>query len=251
MSRRSSKLNFASLDRSPPRLDLLTVDWAKIEVAYGHSIPEAARAEIIEITNKFLEFSAFAHTALSLTEALKRVDALKRCASDLLATVCNRSDPSVWAVDGIIDKHLRTLSANEWKGLPQRVPGAGLGGVDDLAIVADVASYLKAACAKTKQELEERASSGLSEDAHWMHWVRRVIEIAEKHGLPHGVRKDRRKNRSSDPHALWKPSPVVRLIKTLQNYMPAQYRKTARDDALSQAINLARAEYRLLTKSGN
>src|SRR5262245_4912529 len=116
MSRQSSKLNFSSLDRSPPRLDLLTVNWAKIEVAYDHAIPKAARAEIVDITNKYLEFSAFAHNAVSLPEALERVDALKRCASDLLATVCNRSDPSVSAVDGIIDKHLRTLSANEWKG---------------------------------------------------------------------------------------------------------------------------------------
>jgi hypothetical protein len=106
---------------------------------------------------------------------------------------------------------------------------------------------------ETKGELEERASNGLSEDAHWKLWVRRLTEIAEKYGLPHGVRKDRRKDRSSDPHALWKPSPFVRLIKALQNYLPAQYRKTASDsdDALSQAINLARAEYRLLTKSGN
>ena len=230
------KLNFASIDHYPVfDHPARPVDWQRVETVYGSSIPEAARAEIIEITNKFLMFSAFALAAPSLPEALERVDAFNRHAGDLLATACDRSGS--YAEDRLIDKHLQLASAGRY----------------DLTVAADLASCLKAACANTKRELEKRASNGLSADAHWKLWVRRLIEIVEKYSLPHRVRKDRRKHGSSDPHALWKPSPFVRLIKALQNYLPAQYRKTASDsdDALSQAINLARAEYRLMTKSGN
>jgi hypothetical protein len=134
MPARPLKLNFASIDHYPVfDHPARPVDWQRVETVYGSSIPEAARAEIIEITNKFLMFSAFALAAPSLPEALERVDAFNRHAGDLLATACDRSGS--YAEDRLIDKHLRLASAKRY----------------DLTVVADVASCLKAACAKRKE----------------------------------------------------------------------------------------------------
>jgi hypothetical protein len=231
MSARSPKLNFAASVDHCSTLDRpeQPVDWAKIEAAYGCSVPQSARVEIVEATNKFLQFSAFALAALPLTDALKRVEAMKRCATDLLITICERSE-SAQVVDGIIEKHTKSLSA----GTPY-----------DLLHIADVAGCLIAACEKTKRELVDQPSSGPDADERWRLWVRRITAIAKASKLPRGVRKDRLGNPE------WRPSPFVRLVDALQTCLPSAHRRRATShEALSQAITAARAEYRRPTKSG-
>jgi hypothetical protein len=218
--RRKRGLNFAYIDGPPPTVDARSIDWNKIEAGYGQSIGPVARVEIVEATNKFLEFSAFALAAPSLSDALKRAEVVKECAADMLNILSDRTELSRM-IDGMIERQLKSFSARTKY---------------DLVLIADAASCLIAASEKTRTELKERSLSELRADAHWDLWVRRVTGIAKKHGLPHGIRKDRMGNPG------WKASPFVHLIKALQRHLPAaQRRRAATDEGLSQAIVAARA----------
>jgi hypothetical protein len=235
MSRPAAKLNVASLDRPPPAIDTPAdpVNWVRIEALYGNAIPPSARAQIVQATNKFLEFSAFALAARSISEALNRVDAVKHHAADLMGALCDQPESMV-AIDRSIEGHLMRLGAIN----PQ-----------SLASIIDALSCLIAACAKTKQDLTTKKSNGLRVDEHWRHWVRRIGRIAEEHDLPTGVRKDR------VGYTAWKPSPFVQLIDALQASVPPKHRRLGRaepatKEPLSQAIVLARNEYKRLTRSG-
>jgi hypothetical protein len=213
MSKRIPRLNTAELGSYP----LLTADrirpddWDSIEKRYGYPLSEEIRTQIAEVTDRLIEFSAFADAAASVPDVLKRVKAIRKDAGLLLKRLCQQDE-----TDRFIERQLRVF----------------MGDAGSLNRVADVVGCLIAACGKVKDDLE--ATDGLRADQHWNLWVRRVKRIVISNGLPGTVRHDR----NGSPN--WRPSPFTELIKALQEYLPAYaMRPVGSDEAFSKAINMA------------
>jgi len=229
MPSRQRKINSASLEAPPPVIDAAAqpVEWAKIEDAYGCVIPARARVQMVEVANKYLEFSAFALAARPLSESIDRAQAIKKSAAALLGHLAEQTANDLVA-DGSIERNLAGLSFP-----PNRY---------NLTSAADLLSCLIAACSKAINDLDSGASSGLCKDEHWRLWVRRMTEISEQHSLPTRVRKDR------DGNIAWSPSPFVFLICAIQDQFPSEHCRVGRrepaSEALSQAIVAARREVR-------
>jgi hypothetical protein len=153
----------------------------------------------------------------ALSDALERVETIKKAAASLLDLLCPREQSdAAFQADRLIKKQLRAFT----------------GDADGFARIADTVSCLIAACSKSTAGL--KATDGLKSDKHWQLWVRRVRCIVKLHDLPAGVRHDR--NRSKN----WRPSAFTVLIRTIQQYLPAYAaRFAATDEGFSQALNRA------------
>ena len=214
MSKRIPRLNTAELGSYPPLTDDLIRpdDWDRIEKRFGYQLSEKIWARIAEATDRLIQFSAFADAAASVSDALKRVKAIRKDAASLQERLCQQDD-----TDRLIERQLRTF----------------MGDAGRLNRLVDVVGFLIAACGKVKDDLE--ATDGLRADEHWNLWVHRIKRIVKSNDLPGTVRHDR----NGSPN--WRPSPFMELIKALQEYLPAYAkRQVSSDEALSKAINKTR-----------
>lgn len=76
MAKRRPKLPSASAGRGS-QVELSKGDWTRLERSYGHSLSAPLRASILELTEKFLMWAEFEHTAPEITEAEEYLSAVK------------------------------------------------------------------------------------------------------------------------------------------------------------------------------
>lgn len=228
MARTKPKLWFAAAG-GKPRLKISSADWQRIELAYERSLPNSVRRKIRAVTRTFLDWVVFEHTVRPSSEAMERVQSIKKAAHEFQEVVftCPRnvgSDADFYA-RYLISKHLH-LAFDK-----------GRNGLQNLAL--NLASSISKGCDLALADLGSEQSTFRSGDM-WNWWVRELIAILNARYLPTEVRKD------SDKSKTEKPSPFVAFIRELQVCIPEDYRGTTHSDtALAVAIDRARRSVRV------
>lgn len=88
MSNSKAKIPRITL-RAGKQLILTDHDWQEIETAYGEAIPLQVRAQIIQLSERFLCFSG-AQTG-SMNDAIQRATRLRQCAQSFVTAVNERA----------------------------------------------------------------------------------------------------------------------------------------------------------------
>ena len=217
--RSKPKLPFAAAD-GMPTLKISSADWQRIELAYGHSLSSHIRRKICSATREFLEWAEFEHTARPNSEAVARVQSIKKAVRDFQVAIL-RCPPGIGRD---ADYFARNLIC-KYSGLTFT---KGRDGLQNLAL-----------------DLERWRKGDM-----WDRWVRMVTAALDANQLPTSVRKDTDKIRTD------KPSEFVALFRELQACIPAAYRRSQAqfsdsqsNIALSTAIVRARPRHRVTKNS--
>jgi len=91
--------------------------------------------------------------------------------------------------------------------------------------------------------LNDLSATENSDDEPWNWWIQGLTQIARRHGLPHGTRivEARTVRELSRRGGAKSPPPFVRLVRALQEHVPAKDRA---DEALAKAIRRAQGRTR-------
>jgi hypothetical protein len=237
--RLTSKLSFASAG-GKPKLKISNDDWQRIELAYGHPLAEV-RQKICAATREFLDWAVFERTAPTSSEAIARVQSIKKAVHEFREEVF-QCPPKVgkdadFVARHLICKHLG-LAFNK-----------GRDGLQNLAL--ELADFISNGCDFALADLRSEAKSGFRKGDAWDWWVRKLTAVLKAHGLPTENRKDTDKNKTG------RPSEFVAFFRELQACIPVEYRRSEAHSAdfqaniaLSAAIARARRPVRA-TKSSS
>jgi hypothetical protein len=224
MTRFVPTIPIATLSGGDPEFSISNDDWRRIELAYGHAVPMAAREQIRAATLTFLLFVEGEQTARPISEARNRILQLKEAATAFQEVVFDYPQDSGWDSRVYAD-HL----------IKRYFDDARIAGPEGLRSLGLVMTSLIVACNHALAYLENPQNHGRRRGEGWGNWVHRITDVIEAHQLPSEVRKD------TDKNATRKPSPFVALIRELQACIPARYRQSTHSDiALSAAIARAR-----------
>lgn len=213
MPRRLARRPIKALPTS--RIKFNRKNWIRVEQAYGCRVPNAARGEIVDATNRFVAFAAAERNALSIKSIFKKIEQIKRSACMLRSVLDSAQGNS---------EALAAIDLLEQKS------------VDVLKLHGSI-SVLEISCDEVSADL--KTSVPHYEGNAWEHWIGDLTQSAKDHGLPSGARKDSDK-RDSDS-----PSQFVRLVQTLQSFVPKSYRRHSQSsNALATAIALGRRRHR-------
>jgi hypothetical protein len=212
-----------------PTLHITEVDWKRIESAYGHALGDALRQDVLEVTEKYLDWAGPEVTAQTLAGAMSRAQDIRQTILQLHRTVFGVKkelhDADAY-VRSLLRNHL-SLSVNGRCGFQQ--------------LVLDLYNSVLPACNAALRKLEAEADQGFRSGDAWKIWVRGLTKVLEKAGLPVSVRKD------TDKSKAYGPSPFAVLVRELQACLPESLRRSysPRPDAesntaLSSAIGRAR-----------
>jgi hypothetical protein len=233
MARFAPTIPIATLSGGEPELSISNDDWRRIELAYGHAVPMAAREAIRAATLTFLLFVEGEQTARPISEARDRILQLKEAATALQEAVFDNPQDSGWDSRVYADRLVKRYFDD-----------ARIAGPEGLRSLGLVMTSLIVACNHALSHLQNPQNQGRRRGEGWESWVRRITDVLEAHQLPIEVRKD------TDKNATRKPSPFVALIRELQACIPeADRRSTHSDIALSEAIVRARRPRRVTKTS--
>jgi hypothetical protein len=217
MVRLKPKLPFASV-AGKPKLRISGADWQRIETAYGHPLSKSVRGKIRCVTREFLDWVAFEPAARSNSEALARVQSIKKAVHEFREVIF-RYPPSMGRD---ADLYARRLICKH-VGLPFE----GRDGLQNLAL------KLSKGCDLAQADLTRGTESGFRQGDAWDLWVRKLTSTLKSCGLPTGARGD------YDPTK--EESPFVRFIDELQKSGPIKFRRVTNSRAaLAKAIQRAR-----------
>jgi hypothetical protein len=198
-------------------LKLSEADWEKLEneKAYGHKIPEKARAEIIFATTRMLQGSEAEYHARPLSESIEHITRLGELAKELRAawTASDLPSSSIRFAEAAIDNELAVMTDNvtfdEFHG--------------HLMLFAEACRRALERATSVAVEGSARPRSEAREV-----WIANMIAICAKYGLPTDARKD-----GLDP-----PSPFVSLLWEIEQRTDSEYRRNAQSrTALAKEIN--------------
>ena len=228
MARTKPKLSFAAAG-GKPRLKISSADWQRIESAYERSLPNSVRRKIRAVTRTFLDWAVFELTVRPISEAMERVQSIKKAARKFQEAVftcpANVGSDADFFARHLICRHLN-LSFDK-----------GRDGLQNQAL--NLANSISKGCDLALADLRSEQSAFRSGDM-WNWWVCKLTAVLKAHQLPTQARKDTDKSKTE------KPSPFVGFIRELQACIPADYRRTNHSDpALAVAIVRARASVRV------
>ncbi|MDR6304556.1 hypothetical protein GGQ85_002266 [Nitrobacter vulgaris] len=219
MGRPARKLPLSSAVGNSPQFSLTDQDWAKVEIAYGQTLPTAVRQSIVETTNKFLEWEVFERNACALSPAVDLVKSIN-VASNSLRQKLSRAGGDAGAFgQSVLKEHFRSVHFRK-DSYDQLFHALG-----------DVMSSLSAACQSALTEMDDPDAKFFREGASWDDWIRALTNIAEENDLPTASSK------AGNPEA--DVGPFARLVAALQAHLPKEARKHL-NTRLSSAIYSAR-----------
>jgi hypothetical protein len=207
-------LSLSNLFSGEEPLSLFTINWQKIERAYGRSLSAEVRESLSSATRTFVLFEEPERTGKSVANVSRTIQAFKKRVSELQKAVPGSDDIATMIIStNFNDRSLRDQ--------PFRI-------LHNLLILFDVA------CKSALKELSGSPSSKKEGDA-WNSWVRSLNKILRNNGLPVGVRKDARNKSKSD-----EPSRFTLLVSGVQSCLPRECRRHTHSlDALATAISRA------------
>jgi hypothetical protein len=218
-----AKLPFASAG-GKPKPKISSADWQRIEAAYGRSLSKTLKRQIRKETSEFLEWVVYEQTVRPTSEAVKRVQQIKKAIQHVRTEVLPR--PSVasdadYVARQLISQHLR---------LPWEKGRNGL-----QALVLNLERKISRACDLAIRDL--RREPGFPAGEQWEIWVRKLTKILNAEGLPTQARKDT--DKESESNLL---SPFIGFLRELQQCIPPEFRRSTQSDgALAQAMSKARS----------
>ena len=197
-------------------LKLDEADWKRLEKAFGHIIPDEARAEFITATKRMLRRSEAEYHARPLSETIKHITRLKKAANNLLAAWTASGLPS--SIDPFCERKLSIRNS----------PIA----TDDITFdeFHDHLMLFAGACTRAPARATSVADQGTTRQAR-DDWIRDLRDdICPRYGLPTGARKDSDKSSKS--------SPFVSFVWEWQKGIDPEYHRVAASKpALAKAIN--------------
>jgi hypothetical protein len=211
--------------RSAEPVNLSEENWETIEKAYGQTISQSARAEIVSTTIQFLQLAAAEDTPL-MKDALKRITCLRDRAQSFNDVMNERP----------IGDEIRTY-VND-----RLAETYGLLNYDQAAFptrnyVARLSLELARFVNVCNEELRFLPQYDYWPDGGaWEIWVRELTIIFANHKLPTGVRKD------VDRQPEDTPSAFVNFVWSIQKFLPKQRVRAHSTGALATAIHAARNE---------
>jgi hypothetical protein len=215
-----------------PTLHITEKDWKRIESAYGHALGDALRQEVLEITEKYLDWAGPEVTAQALAGAFRRAEDIREAILQLHRVVFEVKEELKDAdayVRSLLRHHLSLSVRHGRCGFQQ--------------LVLDLYRPVLLACDAARRKLSAEADQGFRSGDGWKIWVRGLTKVLDKAGLLVSVRKDSDKSKADEP------SPFAALVRELQTCLPESLRRSysPRPDAqsniaLSSAI--ARARHR-------
>lgn len=223
MAKRKPKLPLASAGRAY-HLELTRADWKRLEKAYGHPLPDALRAGILESTDRFLSSAKFEQTAPNIAEAKEYISAVKKGTGELRKALLGRP--------GLANFKAKQL-LRELTDLPSD---------DDADGVTYLASRtlpdLARACDAAMAELSDFGVGSFRTGVAWEVWIRELAKLLSGQGLPVGARKD---VSGGSAKTVRDSSPFVALVSGLQQLIPSEIRRGSHSlDALSGMVTRAR-----------
>ena len=196
-------------------LKLDEADWKRLEKAFGHIIPDEARAEFITATKRMLRRSEAEYHARPLSETIKHITRLKKAANNLLAawTASGLPSTSIHFGEEAIDQELAVAT-------------------DDITFdeFHDHLMLFVGACTRAPARATSVADQGSTRQAR-DDWIRDLRDdICPRYGLPTHARKDSDKSSKS--------SPFVSFVWEWQEGIDPEYHRVAASkQALAKAIN--------------
>jgi hypothetical protein len=221
MGRRKPRVPFAYAVVPSVRLD--STDWSRIEREYGSDLSGNVRDKILSHTQFFVKLAVFENAAAPSEPAAKRLKDLRTSAQKLLRLV----DPA-----SCLPRNSAALYADELIGLHlyQKVLHPARNH-EYLAPFAKEVQSFDNACWLALDEMNRTSKPGYwPSGVAWNDWIVNLTNTLSAHNLPISVRKDSDKNNTG------RPSPFVRLIIELQNFVPKACHRYPTADAISQAI---------------
>jgi hypothetical protein len=226
MPRRSRKLpgsgglfsylaSLVSGEAPPP---LFSIDWQKIERAYGKPLSANVREAIVAATRFFVLNERPERRGKPVALVQTHIENCKTRAREFQAAL-----PS-FELDG--DLHVISFIAKNYSDVR----------LSDGRLFVALQSFLAAfqvACDAALKEISEFPA--LKEGDEWNSWIRSLNRIAKENGLPFKVRKDAGNKSKND-----KQSPFTLLVKELQSGLPVEcQRHTHSLGALATTISQA------------
>src|SRR5262245_57966821 len=211
MPKRRSTIPIAHAD-DLPTIALTDEQWQAIEHAYGRQLNGDVRQQITTVTTQYLKDCVFERTAAPKAMARKRIERIRRGASDLEKVMLGKpfsTDEQQQSVhsytDHLIRRHFNDprLAAG-WRGDHFR------GVLISLVVACDCA-------------LNDLSAAEYRDGQAWGWWVQELTQIAQEHNLPAGVSTELDRND--------RPLPFVRLVQELEHYLPANARSRRRSSA--------------------
>jgi hypothetical protein len=201
-------------------ISLFTIDWQKIERAYGQPLSATVREALVAATRFFVLFEESERTGAPIAHVQTTIKACKRGASKFQKGLPSlESVPESYVAQFFISKNFSNppLGDRLFETL------------HNLLISFDVA------CNAALKELSESTSFKKEGDA-WGSWIRKLNRIMENNGLLADVRKDAGNKSKSD-----KQSPFTLLVGELQSCLSVGSRRhTHSRGALATAITRVR-----------
>jgi hypothetical protein len=209
-------------------ISLVTIDWQKIEQAYGQPLSADVRQGLVTAATSFVLFEGSERKGSPIGDVQTTIETCRSHASEF-----QRGLPSIESVRGSYAQLLISKNFNN--------PPLG----DRLfEILHNLLTSFDVACNTALKELSESPSYKKEGDA-WVSWIRRLNGIMENNGLPADVRKDAGNKSKSDKH-----SPFTLLVGELQYCLPVKARRhTHSPGALATAISRALGSNKLVAPS--
>jgi len=200
MSRFAPTLRFAVTEDGST---IRKIDWAEIEVAFGHPLSRATKKRIRQATTSFVLFEPFERNAQPRSAAKDRIRSIEKAAKSLFVTLHSApTDATVYA-DNLVNEHFSLQHL-------------------DAALLS-----LVGACTSVLARLDEPNQLGHHEGEYWNRWIRALTEILKDAKRPTGVSK------------AGNPSPFQRLVAKLQDYIPGQAQRHIGDMVTAGALAAA------------
>ena len=215
-------------------ISLTTENWNAVEAAYGRSLSEEVRSQILQVTNQFLQFADAEKNIGDMDEALQRAAGLRECAQRLVDSISERpvDDVTREYVDDEIALQYSRLKIDDER-FAKRFPARGWGYVTSVSL--EVNRFVTA-CDKALQVLEEASQHNYwPVGGAWDVWIRDLTHVLEAHDLRTGASKDtdKRPDRTSS---------FTSFVMTLQTFLPNEHVRSRQAGALAGAIHKARRE---------
>jgi hypothetical protein len=208
MARPARTLPYAVVSGGDPKFSPTNEQWKQIERAYGRTLTDDIRQEIVAATTNFLLFEPFERAAEPVSLERRRLQTVQRAVETLY--------------DAIVTAPATTATARE---IVQRLPS------------------LAGECASHLARVDDPSLPGHCEGACWEDWVLALTRIAKQHSLPAGVRTDTDKNWRQSEFVVLVYELQQRLPPEARRHEACDTPAEA-GDALAKAIQRARARAR-------
>ncbi|MBR0796857.1 hypothetical protein JQ615_15785 [Bradyrhizobium jicamae] len=190
-----------------------------VEAAY-RQLPDPIWEQIKASTNRFVTDEHFTPTSKELRQRLRTLSTAAR----YFAAPFSNKQPTRISLKQLHHQLLRELQDL---------------GVESATTIHYLQALTRSCWVLAEYSIQNpECLDALSRDERWDVWVSDLTGIAERAGLPSGARKDSDKNSGQ-------ASPFVRLVDTLQHFIPESRRRFVHSlDGLATGINRGRTNWK-------